>query len=190
METTTDYTPLYPPWRDLADSALSLGTSTASLPLVSMLGFGYSLMQLLLLPPEALVSPSRAEGCMVVSLAVAVAVSALTLAYSLLEVYYINMVTSACRHTPGEQRQQEIMEELDSQLQDFAGLRSVARNGTWLSMLSLMLALAAKLAGSAAGVVPIISTVIILAAVVTVVFLVMRFRKAFRPMLMKASFVR
>ena len=189
MTTATDYTALYPPWRDLADSALSLGTATASLPLVTMLGFGYSLMQLLLLPPDTLSNPSLAEGCMVVSLAVAVAVSALTLAYSLLEVYYVNMVTSACRHMQDEQRQQEIMEELDSQLQDFAGLRSVARNGTWLSLLSLMLALAAKLAGSAAGAVPIIS-VVILSGVFTVLFVVRRFRQAYRPMLLKASFVR
>ena len=40
-----------------------------------------------------------------------------------------------------EQRQQEIMEELDSQLQGFAGARATARNGTWMSMLTLMLAL-------------------------------------------------
>jgi hypothetical protein len=87
-----------------------------------------------------------------------------------------------------ELRQQEIMEELDSQLQGFAGARATARNGTWMSMLTLMLALAAKLAGSGAGAVSLISTVVILAGVV--VFLVMRFRKAYRPMLTKARFAR
>ena len=187
--TETDYTALYPPWRELADSALSLGTATASLPLVTMLGFGYSLMQLLLLPPDVLSSASLAEGCMVVSLAVAVAVSALTLAYSLLEVYYINMVTSACRHMQSEQLQQEIMEDLDSKLQDFAGTRAIARNGTWLSMLTLMVALAAKLA-TGAGAVSLISTVVVLAGVVVVAGIVASFRKAYRPMLLKASFVR
>ena len=98
-EYNPDYNALFPPWRELADSATSLGTATSSLPLVSMLGFGYSLMQLLFLPAEVMVDPSFAEGCMIISLAIAVAVSALTLSFSLLEVYYINMVTSACRPT-------------------------------------------------------------------------------------------
>ena len=57
-----DYQALYPPWTELIDSALSLGTATASLPLVSMLAFGYSIMQQLLLPAEVLEAPSLAQA--------------------------------------------------------------------------------------------------------------------------------
>lgn len=101
-----------------------------------------------------------------------------------------NPIPSHCRHLEDEQRQQELMEELDAQLEGFSPARALTRNGTWVSMATLMLALAAKLASSGIGAVPLLSTCVVLTGVVWVVALVLSFRKAYRPMLAKASFAR
>mmetsp|Transcript_27869 Transcript_27869/g.73708 ORF Transcript_27869/g.73708 Transcript_27869/m.73708 type:complete len:192 (+) Transcript_27869:83-658(+) len=185
-----DYQALYPPWTELIDSALSLGTATASLPLVSMLAFGYSIMQLLLLPPEVLEAPSLAQAAMVVALASSVAISAFTLAFALLEVYYINMISAASKRFGNGQRQQDLLEELDRVLSDFSGMRAYARNGTWASMLTMMLAVVGKLGQSGVSMASLLAMLLLFAGVVGVLSTVMSFRRAYRPMLTKAAFAR
>ena len=46
MKASDEYQPLYPPWRGLLDSSTSLRSSPATLPLVTALCFGFSVMQL------------------------------------------------------------------------------------------------------------------------------------------------
>ena len=210
MKASDEYQPLYPPWRGLLDSSTSLRSSTATLPLVNALCFGFSVMQLFFhlqdgyasvelpasLHPETgeaerLVSSlSAARSTVVITLAASVAISAFDMAFALLEIYYVNMVEAAAKREHSEQRQQALLQEADAVLVDFTAMRALSRNGTWASLVMVMMALIGQAAEVGLNPVSIVVMLLLTASVVGVACTVVSFRRRYRPMLSKAGFVR
>lgn len=187
-----DYRPLHPPWRGLLDSSSSLRGSTAALPNVTVLCFTSSVMQLYfhLLPDSSLQDLSAARSTVVIALAMSVVTCAFTLSYSMLEIYYIQMVEAAAKREPGEQRQQRLLEDLDAVLDDFTAMRALSRNGSWAALLMMMLALAAQAAESGFSAVSLVVVLLFAVGVIGVACTVVTFRRTYLPMLAKADFVR
>ena len=213
MKASDEYQPLYPPWRGLLDSSTSLRSSTATLPLVTALCFGFSVMQLFFhlqdgyasvelpahdttLRPETHTSErqvaglSAARSTVVITLAASVAISAFNMAFALLEIYYVNMVEAAAKREHSEQRQQALLQEADAVLVDFTAMRALSRNGTWATLIMVMTALIGQAAEAGLNPVSIVIMLLLAASVVAVACTVVSFRSRYRPMLSKAGFVR
>ena len=191
MKASDEYQPLYPPWRGLLDSSTALRGSTAALPLVATLCFGFSLTQLFFHLKDGYASdPSAARITVVVALAAAVAISAFTLSYALLEIYYINMVEAAAKREHSEPRQQELLQQADALLVDFTAVRALSRNGSWAALLMMMTALTGQAAESGLNPVSIVVMLLLAAGIVGVACTVVAFRRSYQPILAKAGFVR
>ena len=208
MKASDEYQPLYPPWRGLLDSSTSLRSSTATLPLVTALCFGFSVMQLFFhlqdgyasveLPASRetgeaerrVASLSVARSTVVIALAAAVAISAFTLSFALLEIYYVSMVEAAAKREHSERRQQDLLQEADAVLVDYTAMRALSRNGTWAALLMMMMALTGQAAEAGLNPVSIVVMLLLVAGVVVVACTVVSFRRRYLPVLSNAGFLR
>ena len=174
----------------LISSAVAVGDATAILPVVSTLVFGFAFENLL-------VGAGRFHRVSEIFLGLSASLSLYTTAFSVLEFYYVKMLTSAdiyrqfmdkCQGSDPEvgvkPDGETLAQHTDDLILRFSRMRLLARNALWSSIVFLLCASCSEiLTKSDVGVWAFILCCILLAGVVAVPFTVAEFRGAYRPVL-------
>ena len=174
----------------LISSAVAVGDATAILPVVSTLVFGFAFENLL-------INAGRFHRASEIFLGLSVSLSLYTTAYSVLEFYYVKMLTSAdiyrqfanqCQasdiEAEGRVEGDTLAQRTDDLILRFSRMRLLARNALWSSILFLLCACCSEIFAKAnVGVFAFILFGILLTGAVAVPFTVVEFRSAYRPLL-------
>ena len=185
----------------LISSAVAIGDATAILPVVSMLVFGFAFENLL-------IGAGRFHRVSEIFLGLSASLSLYTTAFSVLEFYYVKMLTSADIYRQFMDKTQQgrspesrafkpfepeegvkpdgetLAQRTDDLILRFTNMRNLARNALWSSIIFLLCACCSEIFAKAnVGVFAFILFGILLTGAVAVPFTVVEFRSAYRPLL-------
>lgn len=182
----------------LVASARALGSATSILPVVSTLSFGFAAGKLL----EPAVLTGDETTPVLILLALSACFSLYTTTYSVLEFFYISMLTASdaksnynCNYLVASKEQDPTSREASQKRDDmarqvnaivlaFEPWRWQARNSMWLSLMLILAAAGTQTALHASDPVGVIAVVSILSVGALIVPLtVLRFRRSFAPLL-------
>lgn len=166
----------------LLSSAKSVGEATAIFPVVSTLSFGFA-------AAELLSQSAAAHASVLILLALSASLSMYTTTYSVLEYYYIVMLTASDTKVQTEDaavaKRDELALKTDAAMRHFVPWRRLARNSLWMSAI-LILAAGAVQTIEERGVrewSTIVVIVILFTGVVLIRVTVHKFRATLRPLI-------
>jgi len=174
----------------LVSSARAVGEATAVLPVVSTLSFGFAVSQLLIaesMPPAVRILLSVSAAC-----------STYTTTFSVLEFYYVNMLTASDQKshyytqiTEDDSLDAEfrdtLAQEVDEVVTQFEPWRKLARTTLWLSVVFILAAAATKtgLQTTLGDWKMMLSVVVLALGIMVVPTTVYFFRKRFTPLIQR-----
>ena len=166
----------------LLSSAKSVGEATAIFPVVSTLSFGFA-------AAELLSQSAAAHASVLILLALSASLSMYTTTYSVLEYYYIVMLTASDTKVQTEDaavaKRDELALKTDAAMRHFVPWRRLARESLWLSAI-LILAAGAVQTIEERGVrewSTIVVIVILFTGAVLIQVTKQKFRATFRPLI-------
>ena len=166
----------------LLSSAKSVGEATAIFPVVSTLSFGFA-------AAELLSQSAAAHASVLILLALSASLSMYTTTYSVLEYYYMSMLTASDTKVQTEDaavaKRDELALKTDAAMRHFVPWRRLARNSLWWSAI-LILAAGAVQTIEERGVrewSTIVVLVILFTGAVLIRVTVHKFRATFRPLI-------
>ena len=166
----------------LLSSAKSVGEATAIFPVVSTLSFGFA-------AAELLSQSAAAHASVLILLALSASLSMYTTTYSVLEYYYIVMLTASDTKVQTEDaavaKRDELALKTDAAMRHFVPWRRLARESLWLSAI-LILAAGAVQTIEERGVrewSTIVVIVILITGAVLIRVTVHKFRATLRPLI-------
>ena len=174
---------------DAINGMADVAAATSALPMVAAISLGFS-VSVLLDPEREQFDDNPLTSLETVALTAACALSVYTIAFSLLEFYYIHLVAGAANLEDANERPngQALAAQLVDAIEDFNGPRARARQMMWHSLTALLLAVSCDLAKSATAWIddPIVlggataCLLILLASVVSLWTTVYAFRSRYR----------
>ena len=166
----------------LLSSAKSVGEATAIFPVVSTLSFGFA-------AAELLSQSAAAHASVLILLALSASLSMYTTTYSVLEYYYLVMLTASDTKVQTEDaavaKRDELALKTDAAMRHFVSWRRLARNSLWWSAI-LILAAGAVQTIEERGVrewSTIVVIVILFTGAVLIQVTKQKFRATFRPLI-------
>ena len=166
----------------LLSSAKSVGEATAIFPVVSTLSFGFA-------AAELLSQSAAAHASVLILLALSASLSMYTTTYSVLEYYYLVMLTASDTKVQTEDaavaKRDELALKTDAAMRHFVPWRRLATNSLWWSAI-LILAAGAVQTIEERGVrewSTIVVIVILFTGAMLIPVTVQKFRHTFRPLL-------
>ena len=166
----------------LLSSAKNVGEATAVLPVVSTLAFGFA-------AAELLSQSAAAHASVLILLALSASLSMYTTTYSVLEYYYMSMLTASDTKVQTEDaavaKRDELALKTDAAMRLFVPWRRLARNSLWWSA-TFILAAGAVQTIEERGVrewSTIVVIVILFTGAMLIPVTVQKFRHTFRPLL-------